>query len=466
MINTFKACMICLGMMNPAVRGESALRTYDQLLKLNPYRSIEDPADWPLKITSLLRSEYDFFRGTADLFYAHAREVCADWIAQPQYHITIHGDVHLGNIGTFQSTGPLGGDLHFGLVDFDEAFIGPFQFDLLRGMTALRMAAATSRIAVTEREMADVSKTLITNYAAALQDEAASADDVGTDPLAQRAISEARNGTLTKYVSKYTEDGAKRFRRVRASKGKVQDVMRPLDEAEKLRAISALGDCYEHSISEVDRRRLRFRHRAELESAVLDVVLWTRIESSGSQGLRKYLMLLDAPLRDSNETLILQLKEEPECAAARAGLVALETGAKRAAFVCNAYRSTSSSPRWLLAHLAIADTGFLVMTKDPWCEELSTKNILTFESLRDGAALMGRVIGRGHRKLASGTGRLESIIKYVSGNADQLFEDVSKRSLTCQYYLTGAYQDLKSDQRALELSNQGQAWIARFELER
>lgn len=34
-----------------------------------------------MKIASLLRGEYDFFRGAADLFYLQAKESCADWFA-------------------------------------------------------------------------------------------------------------------------------------------------------------------------------------------------------------------------------------------------------------------------------------------------------------------------------------------------------------------------------------------------
>ncbi len=457
MNHTLKACMVCLGMIIPAARGESAVRTYDQLLKLNPHRSIEDPADWPLKVTSLLRSEYDFFRGTADLFYAHAREVCADWMAQSQYHIPIHGDVHLGNIGTYQGPGAPGVDLHVGLVDFDEAFDGPFQLDLLRGLTSLRVAATTSGISPTESDFAEASRILVKNYAQAFIDPASSSSKITVHPMAQRILKEARSGRMPKYLAKYTEENPPRFRRARESKGNLEDVMRPLDAAERKRLIAAWHDACKQGFSESDRARLRSCDSEVLESAILDIALWTRVGSSGSQGLRKYLVLLAVPLSELKENLILQLKEEPAPAAARAGLVQAATGAQRAAYVCATYRAQNNPTQWLLGHTVLGDVGYLIKTKDPWGEELSTNDVRDVPSLHAAAALMGTLLGRAHQFSAPAK---DAIRDYLNANSSQLSELLTQRSRACQLFLSTACADLRSDDRAADLSKRAALWLS------
>lgn len=463
MVNGLRlACCLCILMTSPLVAEERSVRTYDRLLQLNGRRALDDPSDWAMRVSSLLQGEYDFFRGTADLFYGQCRESSADWIASKDLHISLHGDVHLGNIGTYQGPGAPGADLHFGLVDFDEAFDGPFQFDLLRGLTALRLAADVTTISTSETDMKVAAQTLVTNYAAALAGEGSASQDVSNHPMAIHALKEARSGKLTKYLAKYTLPDPPRFRRTRAAKGKLSDVMRPLEESEKSRAIAALVECYEHGLSATDRERFRFRDRSELESAILDVALWSRVGSSGSQGLRKYLVLLKSPLVGSQENLILQLKEEPASSAARAGLVEAGQGTSRAAYVCDKYRTMNPATQWLLGHTVIDQVGFLVKTKDPWGKELSTDDIRDVAALYEAAALIGTVVGRGHRISALAMGRLESIQQHLSKNAVQLPDELAARSKSLQLFLAAAYDDLKTDERARAQAMRAQEWLDRI----
>src|SRR5690606_17738103 len=99
-----------------------------------PYLDPRDPLAWPMKVSSLTADPYKFWRGSKDLYYAWARTACADWLAdQASYGVT-HGDLHLGNIGTYASGW---GTVSFGMVDFDDSAHLPVQLELLQGMITL-----------------------------------------------------------------------------------------------------------------------------------------------------------------------------------------------------------------------------------------------------------------------------------------------------------------------------------------
>ena len=82
-----------------------------QLMELNPHLATDDPRELPMKLRGLLRGEAEFFEGTADLFYLWCARHCSDWLEQTEGMVPLHGDAHLGNIGTYQAVGKMGRDI-------------------------------------------------------------------------------------------------------------------------------------------------------------------------------------------------------------------------------------------------------------------------------------------------------------------------------------------------------------------
>ncbi|OEV13728.1 DUF2252 domain-containing protein [Streptomyces nanshensis] len=97
-----------------------------------------DPAAFRVKFRKMAASAFAFYRGTACLFYADAAEDDGPggesvrkgpFLDERTGRVWIHGDLHAENFGTYMDAN---GRLVFNVNDFDEAFVGPFTWDVKR----------------------------------------------------------------------------------------------------------------------------------------------------------------------------------------------------------------------------------------------------------------------------------------------------------------------------------------------
>ncbi|MGW7417426.1 DUF2252 domain-containing protein [Streptomyces sp. NPDC054863] len=111
-----------------AQRGEQILAVFDtafgQLLAA-------DPAAFRVKFRKMAASAFAFYRGTAGLFYAdqEREQNAGPYLDERTSRVWIHGDLHAENFGTYMDAE---GRLIFNVNDFDEAYVGPFTWDLKR----------------------------------------------------------------------------------------------------------------------------------------------------------------------------------------------------------------------------------------------------------------------------------------------------------------------------------------------
>ncbi|KNB50828.1 DUF2252 domain-containing protein [Streptomyces caatingaensis] len=132
-----------------ARRGEEILAVFDtafgELLAA-------DPAAFRVKFRKMAASAFAFYRGTACLFYndlAHERD-SGPYLDERTSRVWIHGDLHAENFGTYMDAN---GRLVFNVNDFDEAYVGPFLWDLKRfaaSVALLGHAKALSDATITE----------------------------------------------------------------------------------------------------------------------------------------------------------------------------------------------------------------------------------------------------------------------------------------------------------------------------
>ena len=90
-----------------------------------------DPAAFRRKFRKMAASPFAFYRGSAALFYADLTGAFADdsFLDGRTGRVWIHGDLHAENFGTYMNSS---GQLVFNVNDFDEAYVGPFSWDLKR----------------------------------------------------------------------------------------------------------------------------------------------------------------------------------------------------------------------------------------------------------------------------------------------------------------------------------------------
>ncbi|MBD0743304.1 DUF2252 domain-containing protein [Streptomyces sp. CBMA152] len=130
-------------------RGEQILSVFDtafgELLAA-------DPAAFRVKFRKMAASAFAFYRGTACLFYADldAEKRGGPYLDERTGRVWIHGDLHAENFGTYMDAN---GRLIFNVNDFDEAYVGPFTWDLKRFAASLALighAKALSDKQITE----------------------------------------------------------------------------------------------------------------------------------------------------------------------------------------------------------------------------------------------------------------------------------------------------------------------------
>ncbi|OQQ15803.1 hypothetical protein B0675_00335 [Streptomyces sp. M41(2017)] len=130
-------------------RGEQILAVFDtafgELLAA-------DPAAFRVKFRKMAASAFAFYRGTAGLFYHDLEQDKrgGPYLDERTSRVWIHGDLHAENFGTYMDAQ---GRLIFNVNDFDEAYVGPFTWDLKRfaaSVALISYAKALSDDQITE----------------------------------------------------------------------------------------------------------------------------------------------------------------------------------------------------------------------------------------------------------------------------------------------------------------------------
>ncbi len=446
----------------PFATTDSTVSVLARLRGMNPHLSAADPRELPMKIRSLMRDEYTFFRGSADLFYARAARWSAARMTLPAARLLLHGDVHVGNVGVYQSIGAPGEDLAFGVVDLDEVFEGPFCLDLLRAATALRFAASDNGVSLDADLWNILTRDLCGGYVEAVSTDGGAAAGISGSSAVAALFKKARKSRARSYAEKYIHQSPPRFRLARIKGGKPADLMDPVTADVRKQIVEALWNYYRVGCSPTTRDRWRASTEEEWSQSVLDVARWTRLGSSGSQGVHKYLVLLDRPLKGFDEPLIIQLKEQPLPAAVRAGLIPDPQG-NRAAFVADAHASITDKPEWLVGYTTMGDRPFLVRTKDPWGEDLDSTDFRSRESLRALSTLLGQVIGAAHRTALAMERRDEARLEVVRLTQGRDFlSELVEQSAEMELFLRDAYRQLKADSQAQALLAEAEAYISDY----
>ncbi len=422
---------------------------------LNPHLSDSDPRTLPMKVRSLLVGPYNFFRGTADLYYDWCKVHAEDWLRDASALVTLHGDVHIGNVGTFLTGRSDTTELGFGLVDFDEAVRGPFQLDLLRALAAIRFAADERDIDIEDwNEAADE---LLASYVHGVS------DGISTKKLAKKYASVAdllaktRESNHADYVAQFCDPtNPNRFRTVRFKKDRPSDLMEPVDPATREKLVNAF--C-QYADQPPHRDSLKQGDKTVCRAAVLDVARWTRLESSGSQGVPKYLVLLNAPAVEPHHSILIELKCEPTPAATRASSLGSSVGPSRAQFVAESFRRALAPPPWLIGSVQTDETCFLVRPKNPWNEELSHKDLTKQKHVIESAAILGTVIGAAHGNSLESPTQRDTLATRVESEKAQLARTLVARSLEIQKDLQQAYENLAADPAAIQQKKRAEDFI-------
>ena len=347
-----------------------------------------DPAAFRRKFRKMAASPFAFYRGSASLFYADMTGDYADdrFLDERTSRVWIHGDLHAENFGTYMNGS---GELVFNVNDFDEAYVGPFSWDLKR------FSASVALIGYAKALSDDVIGGLVGRFADAYLTElraiAAGGDDaIGSITLAnatgvlRNVLQQARLNTRVDLLKEQTtiDNYERRF--------SVGDGIFEVDEARRGDVRGAF-DRYLTTLPDY------LAHQRPIATNIKDVVLRKGV-GIGSAGLPSYNVLLEGHTQALENDVIIYMKQAQVPAVARH----IPDEKVRGYFQHQGHR-TAESQRALQAHAdpwlgftELDGIGQLVAEVSPYSSDLDWADVNEQEDLEGIVGDLGHAVARMH----------------------------------------------------------------------
>lgn len=361
----------------------------DQILdvlvtEFGPLMSAE-PAAFRRKFRKMASNAFAFYRGSACLFYADMVGDFADqgFLDEQTSRVWIHGDLHAENFGTYMNAD---GILVFNVNDFDEAYVGPFTWDLRRLVASLALMGYAK--ALSDEMIGYLVTGFANSYLAELRAIALGGDDaIGsltldttTGPL-HRVLQQARMNTRVELLSRQTviDNYERRF----ASGDGVYQIDAPTREA----------------VTEAFRGYLTTlpAHRHKIDHVIKDIVLRKGI-GIGSAGLPSYNVLLEGHTQALENDVVIYMKQAQTPAVSRH-----ITDARVKAYFQHQGHRTAESQRALqaaadhwLGYTELAGVGQLAAEVSPYAADLDWSDVNEPDELVSVVRELGRAVARMH----------------------------------------------------------------------
>jgi uncharacterized protein (DUF2252 family) len=277
-------------------RGEEILKvfhtTFSELLAA-------DPGAFQVKFRKMAASAFAFYRGTACLFYNDLENELkgAPYLDERTSRVWIHGDLHAENFGTYMDSE---GRLVFNVNDFDEAYVGPFTWDIKRFAASVALIGYAK--ALSDDQISDLVRTYAAGYRQRIRALATRGSDQDVRPLTLQtaegpllgALRSARTRTRFGLLNGMTE--IHNFnRRFKLGRGKME-----LDEATRSKVLAAF-DQYLDTLPKATLNRPTANH-------VKDVI-GVRGVGIGSAGLPSFNILLEGNSDALENDVVIYMKQ-------------------------------------------------------------------------------------------------------------------------------------------------------------
>ncbi|PGH17543.1 hypothetical protein AJ79_01143 [Helicocarpus griseus UAMH5409] len=354
-----------------------------------------DPAAFRVKFRKMAASAFAFYRGSACLFYHDQAKEPADgpYLNAQTNRVWIHGDLHAENFGTYMDSQ---GRLIFNVNDFDEAYVGPFTWDIKRFAASVALIGYAK--ALSDAQITRLVETYATAYRERIRilaSNTAEANGNGQQALSFTldtakgpmldALRSARLNTRFGLLDGMTEirDCERRFA---PGGGAIQ-----LDDATRAKVLAAF-DRYRETLPESTGRANRPQSQR-----VKDVV-GRRGIGIGSAGLPSYNLLLEGNSDALENDIVIYMKQAQVPAAS----AHITDPAIRGYFKHEGHR-TVISQRALQAHAdpwlgwtEVDGVGQLVAEVSPYAVDLEWSDINSPAEIEAIVADLGRATATMH----------------------------------------------------------------------
>ncbi len=385
-----------------------------------------DPTAFRRKFRKMAADPFAFYRGSAPLFYADLDSTEDAWNDKHTSRVWIHGDLHAENFGTYMNSD---GVLVFDVNDFDEAYLGPFTWDLIRFVTSLALLGREK--AFPDQTIRDLASRYLNSYADQVDHYSQGDDDEhfalrldNTTGAVHEALQTARSSSRSALLDG-TTDIVDRERRFADQPG-----VRRLDTDEQYRVMHAFEGYLETIPADMRRSRDQFY-------SVKDVVGRSGF-GIGSAGLPAYNFLIEGNDQALENDIILAMKQGQVPAISQ---VRRDEAAEKY-FEHEGHR-TVVSQRALQVHsdpfagwCAIGDTGFVIDELSPYEADLEWDSIIEPDDVAPLLSDLGSATAKIHcaadqdsDESLVGFQTEKAIAKVVKGRRDELISDLVAKGM-------------------------------------
>jgi len=252
-------------------------------------RILDQSEDAGAKFDKLANSLFSFFRGTALLFY---RDMAGDDAWMPT--VLTLGDVHPENFGVMPNANNVP---FFGINDFDEAYYAPFTWDLRRGTTGF-LIAALEEGGYGKKKQQKIARRFIEGYVEGIRSFAEGG---------QEQSHEMRLDTAPKLIRKLIEDSME-DRAEWLADDYLDESKRGFRASDELVPISDRIKEFQKIINLLIKQNNIDPPRRTAGMRLKDVAI-RRGQGTASLGLPRYYCLIEGPLADGTDDVIIELKQ-------------------------------------------------------------------------------------------------------------------------------------------------------------
>jgi uncharacterized protein (DUF2252 family) len=356
------------------------------------------------KFEKLADSVFDFFRGTALLFY---RDLAGEDAGVPT--VLTLGDVHPENFGVMPSADnvPI-----FGVNDFDEAYYAPFTWDLKRGVVGFVLAVAEEGGYGAKRQR-KAARHFVRGYIEGMKSYVHSDHETSEQMrldnapgLVAELIEDALTDRSSWLADKYLDEHGRGFR--------ADDELVP---------ISSRRAEFQEALDGYVRRRDGSLPERAGEMRLKDVCE-RRGQGTASLGLARYYLLVEGPRGDATDDLVLEMKQARR--SALAGLVPPSEVAVdgRADRVAHAQEVQLVRGDVFYGSIDFDELSFLLRERAPYRDSVDLDD-LSKSAWTSYARICGRALAQAHA-LSDDSGRVAGDLeRRVLGaiGAENLFVD-------------------------------------------
>jgi uncharacterized protein (DUF2252 family) len=344
-----------------------------------------DPDAWRGKFRKMAATPFAFYRGSAALFYADMASEEDPFSNAQTSRVWIQGDLHAANFGTYMNSE---GVLVFDVNDFDEAYVGPFTWDIKRLVASLVLLGYEK--ALSDEEIGKTIETVVRSYAKQVALFAGEKSDQGfaltmanTEGKLLEVIRSARLRTRWELLERFT---------------KVEDYERSFSLDRVTTAVDS------HTRQKVEQAFAEYletippgKRFGGVSYNIKDVVLRKGM-GIGSAGLPSYNVLVEGPTQALENDIVVYMKQAATAAPSRA----IPDQQIKDYFIHDGHRTVISqralqayADPWL-GYATLNGIGQLVAEASPYVSDLEWGDINDLDDILQVLAYLGQATAKIH----------------------------------------------------------------------